>query len=503
MNFLMYILLFTVLMSFLLEKLIKPYSQVLSLKNVLLQTLIITLEFLTLLLIVQRPIFSCLIILISLTVIISINNIKYKILREPVVFTDFFMFSQAFKHPRLYFPFIGVRPILIAVLIIPLSIYMVLKLEKTLDITPLLFFSMVIAIGIILSIIKALALGLPLKNKPHIDNKIFGLQNSILSYALHARAQKQKLNFLNTVNSSTFNRKEHEKEIELKPNITVVQSESFFDIRQLHSSINPEVLHNFDVICSQSIQYGKLTVPAWGANTMRTEFSFLTGLPNEALGLYRYYPYYFANKFSVASLSSSLQEQGYHCICIHPYPKTFFNRDKMFPNFGFDEFVDINGFDKVDKCGPYVSDDSVANKIIEMTNKYKLKPLFIFAITMENHGPYHLEKTTRKEEKAYYNDKLLSTKSLNELTVYLRHLKNADKMVKKLTDQFDNAKEENIFCFYGDHVPSLPEVYEYTNFNDFETNYFVWKSRTNKPAEYEKLGIECLASKIIFQCSGE
>ena len=116
-----------------------------------------------------------------------------------------------------------------------------------------------------------------------------------------------------------------------KPNITVIQSESFFDARRLHPSIRSDILQNFDRINKESLQFGKLKVPAWGANTMRTEFSFLTGLKFNQMGFYRYYPYQFLSKYSINSVASMLSSQGYHCICIHPTSSFFFWQTQNFP----------------------------------------------------------------------------------------------------------------------------------------------------------------------------
>src|SRR5690606_3910247 len=60
------------------------------------------------------------------------------------------------------------------------------------------------------------------------------------------------------------------------PPILMVQNESFFDARRIHPSIPPGILRNWDAVGAASAYRGRLTVPAWGANTMRTEFAVLT-----------------------------------------------------------------------------------------------------------------------------------------------------------------------------------------------------------------------------------
>jgi phosphoglycerol transferase MdoB-like AlkP superfamily enzyme len=101
---------------------------------------------------------------------------------------------------------------------------------------------------------------------------------------------------------------------------------------------------------------------------------------------------------------------------------------------------------------------------------------------MENHGPLHLEKTTEEEHAEYYDDPSNHTDTLpselNDLTVYLRHLKNADNMIKTLTDEYRKVDKETTLCFYGDHVPSMPITYKATDYHDECSDYFIWNSKT-------------------------
>ena len=44
------------------------------------------------------------------------------------------------------------------------------------------------------------------------------------------------------------------------------------------------------------------------------------------------------------TIASYLRDLGYRTICVHPYPSTFYGRDRVFPVLGFDEFVDLESF---------------------------------------------------------------------------------------------------------------------------------------------------------------
>jgi phosphoglycerol transferase MdoB-like AlkP superfamily enzyme len=513
---------FTVIFSFVAERFIKPIPPTITIKNILLQSLLVSALFLLVSLVVQRPVFSALAVSVFLIILSGVSNAKFHALREPLVFSDIAMFSQAFKHPRLYFPFLGLLPVIIMPLIIIGLIYTVLKLEPAMAISWQRITLSLIALGLCFYITKKLALTLTLIADPASDNADYGLLNALFAYAIQANTREHKEQITQTLESSPFasNNKTIQNKgkktvllsVEDTPpifspdfnahNITVIQSESFFDARRLHPAIKTDVLENYDRYKMEAVQYGKLNVPAWGANTMRTEFSFLTGLKYEQMGLYRYYPYQYLQKMSIISFAKLLQSQGYHCVCIHPHPASFFGRDKIFPQMGFDEFIDIKSFNLKDTFGPYISDQAVTDKILEVSQQFSEnnpdKPLFIFAITMENHGPLHLEKTTSEEQKEYYETTPCS--DINDLTVYLRHLKNADKMIATLISKYRQFEKPSTLCFYGDHIPSMPGIYQQMDYCDEDSDYLIWHNKVNSvdiTAKEYHISVDTLATTLL------
>ena len=522
-------LLLTVIFSFIVERYLKPQYPRLNLKTVILQSFIVTLLFLAVTLVVQRPIFAALAVSIFLIILTGVSNAKFIALKEPMVFSDITMFSQAFKHPRLYFPFLGLLPVIVMPLVIIALIYAVLTLEPALDFTWTRILLTLAAMIICFLAARIIAKGLSLSQDPASDNRDFGLLNSMIAYTLQARSEEHKHYIkgildkslftkaiskvnpkTNTANKDTITSIKNKAEVtppyfldhssdQPLQNITVIQSESFFDARRLDSSIYSDVLKNYDDCLSESVLHGKLKVPAWGANTMRTEFSFLTGLKYQEMGLYRYYPYQYLHKLPIVSFAKLLQAQGYHCVCIHPHPASFFGRDRIFPPMGFDEFIDIKSFDESKTFGPYISDQAVTDKILEISNKYSDKSLFIFAITMENHGPLHLEKTTKEEQQNYYSKPPMD--KINDLTVYLRHLKNANKMVAQLTTEYRKDDKPHTLCFYGDHIPSMPKIYQALAYEDRDSDYFIWNNKNEETPQAKPVdvSVDSLAETLLKQ----
>ena len=479
-----------------------------------LHILFVGLIFLIIFMVTHRPYFAMLVAIGAVVVLVIVSNAKYKTLREPLVFSDISMFSQAFKHPRLYLPFLGIIPAMSASVIAGIAIYIIFKYEPAFQFSLETWIETIFFIILCLILIKQLALKLQLAQEPASDIKQHGLLASMLGYSIQARTAKHKEKIQAVLSASLWGKEEsrhrdaeesrnrNNTEPKLtKPNIILIQSESFFDARRLHESIDPLILKGFDKFCEESRYHGKLNVPAWGANTMRTEFSVLTSVPSEQLGFYRFYPYQYLSKQSIPSLASYLSQQGYYCVCVHPHPASFFGRDRIFPKMGFDEFIDIESFDKNKTFGPYISDQAVTEKVTDIlqsnaSNKnLDKKPLFIFAITMENHGPLHLEKTDDKDIKTLYND--TPPVNHNDLTVYLRHLNNADSMLKDLRSTLTKSEENSILCFYGDHVPSMPKIYEAVSYEDESADYFIWQSDDRTTGTQYDMDAENMAERIL------
>lgn len=279
------------------------------------------------------------------------------------------------------------------------------------------------------------------------------------------------------------------------PHLVVVQSESFFDARRLYPAIKPEVLAGFDQIRRASLKHGLLRVPAWGANTVRSEFAFLSGLTAQAMGVHRFNPYRKLARTGVATLAAYLQGLGYRTMGIHPYWLSFYDRDRIFPRMGFDTLIGVEAFSQEDRFGPYVGDVAVGRKVRALLEE-ATTPLFIFVITMENHGPLHWESVSSEDEARLYRSP--PPKGYEDLTVYLRHLLNADRLSGDIQRSLQESPRKGVYCWYGDHVPILKNSYADQGFVDGRTDYFIWRQggeHTEQAAA--ELSVEQLSAALL------
>ena len=448
----------------------------------------------------RRPWFAAAFVLAFLLFVVLVSNAKFKALREPFIFSDFEYFTDALRHPRLYIAFLGWWRAVLAVAGFGAAVYLGLMFEAALPRAVWVPGALLIAaLGLALIAIGALQLGAANFN-PIDDLQRLGLIGSLWRYMADERKPIDRALIETTFASAS-------SPPHALANIVVVQSESFFDARRVFSGIDRQVLANWDALQKNAAQYGRLKVAAWGANTVRTEFSFLSGLAIKSLGVHQFNPYRkLARELAqqgIATLASHLRKLGYRTVCVHPYPASFYNRHIVFPQLGFDEFIDIKSFDGAvtarPASGPYIGDVAVAKKITALLDATD-KPLFVFAITMENHGPLHWETLSDAERQSHFT--AAPPAGCDDLAVYLRHLANADKMFAILREKLAASLTPAWLCVYGDHVPIMSGVYAALGEPDGDTEYVLWRNRGAAPAVNRDLGVEALAAALLENING-
>jgi hypothetical protein len=403
--------------------------------------------------------------------LVLVNNAKVHALREPFVFQDFEYLTDAIRHPRLYIPFLGWWKFLGAAAGFVLAVAIGLRGETV----PAEPWRMAGQLGGIASmglagiglILAARTRCLAVTFQPERDIDSLGFAASLWRYG---EEEQMPLAI-----ASPFDFLAPKMPDGGLPHLVAVQSESFCDPRPWFAGIRAEVLAEFDRLKSEALAHGKLAVPAWGANTVRTEFAFLTGIGEEKLGIHRFNPYRAMSAGSNgSSLALWLKRLGYRTICIHPYPASFYQRDRVYPRLGFAEFLDIRAFGKAERFGHYIGDAAVAEKIAAVLDE-ATGPMFIFAITMENHGPLHLEKVNPEDVIQLYH--MPPPDGCDDLTIYLRHLRNADRMIGALRQTLEQCPQPASLCWFGDHVPIMPKVFEILGEPDDATAYVIWNNR--------------------------
>lgn len=254
-----------------------------------------------------------------------------------------------------------------------------------------------------------------------------------------------------------------------QPNIIFIMDESFWDVQELEDYgvvFDQPVTPNLHRLMETSA-YGKAYSPSFGGGTCDVEFEALTGFSVEFLpsGSKPFQQHVTRPMFSIASY---LKDQGYATQAIHCYYAKFWSRNTAYPNLGIDEFISLEDFVDPERkrdtewSGGLVTDAEMARRIIqEYEERDEDKPLFIHAVTMQNHTSYNKNNYPEDELVGILEaPEGISESTLGALQDFATGVREADAMLGTLTDYFSQVDEPTILVFWGDHYNPIGSGYE-------------------------------------------
>jgi len=258
-----------------------------------------------------------------------------------------------------------------------------------------------------------------------------------------------------------------------KPDIVVIQSESFFDPSIMQNVDTTGLLPNLHRAQTEG-GVGTMKVPTFGGGTLRTEFEVLTGIPLEAYPDLQF-PYVQISQPRISSIVTSLDKAGYATTAIHPNGGEFWNRRTTFQSLGFQKFLTIDEFpSSAYRDGYYMSDHSMTSQIIESLEQAR-GPAFVFAISIEAHGPYRHGRVVDEAQRAAFGvPATWPARVADEFRTYAYHIHHADKELGRLWDYLKQRQRPFILVFYGDHLPGFELVYAA---NPFRNGKPAWEQR--------------------------
>lgn len=238
-------------------------------------------------------------------------------------------------------------------------------------------------------------------------------------------------------------------------NIIMIMNESLADFESVGEISTDSEILPFIHSLKQNVKYGQLHVPTYGGGTARTEYEALTGnamyfLPAGSV------PYQLYVRDPEYGMADILKAQGYETIAMHPNRAANWNREKVYPSMGFDQFISKENWGDLyrDKIRSLESDKSTYDKIINIyEEKEKNQKLFTFCVTMQNHGGYGAETRNGYEPTVKLNYK----KEYPQAETYLSLARESDSAFKDLLDYFEKAEEPTMIIMFGDHWPAIED----------------------------------------------
>ena len=238
-----------------------------------------------------------------------------------------------------------------------------------------------------------------------------------------------------------------------RPNIVAIMNESWADFEDFGNlSLSESVTDYIDSL--DNLIFGHTYTSVFGAGTSASEFEFLTGnsmafLPSGSI------PYQQYILEPSASLASLLKENGYRTLAFHPGERTSWQRNQAYPLLGFDEFKCVEDMDvPVTEEHGYVSDQSSFRQIIyEFEHKDPEERLFLFNVTIQNHGSYTVEDYPAEVQLTDEPGKYPMAEQ------YLTLANKTDEAFRLLVDYFSQQEEPTIILMFGDHQPSVEQEF--------------------------------------------
>ncbi len=254
-----------------------------------------------------------------------------------------------------------------------------------------------------------------------------------------------------------------------KPNVIMIMSEALADFRRFDDQLDLNIgdtYAGFDAVAAEGYR-GTAIVPTYASWTVRTEFELNFGLPVRSLNDPNM-PQRLLLDRAQPTIASYYKSWGYSTAYVHPFMGSFYSRQRVYANFGFDKLMFDEDFTvPINYYGTYIDDKTVFNQV-EKLIKETDEPLFLHTTTMQNHQPYDQGEDPNDEMGNYFQ---WIGKTSQDFETFINELKEID--------------EPTVVFIIGDHYPSLKgenSVYDQLGMNGnncsvlYEQPYIIWSN---------------------------
>ncbi|MFM9414451.1 sulfatase-like hydrolase/transferase [Peptococcus simiae] len=190
---------------------------------------------------------------------------------------------------------------------------------------------------------------------------------------------------------------------------------------------------------------GEMISDVYGGGTINIETGVLTGL---------YKRHNYINRPGPSNVRYFL-ENGYTTVAMHPNDGYFYSRFDRNPNLGFQNFLYTQNHFK-NNLSEYMPDSVLMPDIKAQLDRYKAQgPTFLYAATMQGHGPYNCVSIKDKEWFPYQEG--MRRPAYVMLNNYFTDVNQTATALTDLINSLENDDEPVIVLAFGDHSPRMEE----------------------------------------------
>ena len=280
-----------------------------------------------------------------------------------------------------------------------------------------------------------------------------------------------------------------------KPNIVFLQMESFFDVNIMEgTTLSGDPTPNFHRLLEEWPSAG-LHVPTVGGGTANVEFEVMSGMNMDFFGAGETPYNTIIQKSACETIANTLRGHGYTSTAMHNNTGTFFNRNEVYANLGYDRFDSLEYmlYPKYNRVG-WAKDQVLVDELMRALETTDGRDM-IFAIGVESHGKYGETYTAEPGD-----IEVLSAPEeiyLEPFRNYVNIIRPVDDFLGEILDEFEEYDEPIVAVIYGDHLPGIGLTPEMVKGGDlYASKYVIWN---NYGAEFEakdmqayRLGAELL-----------
>ena len=256
-----------------------------------------------------------------------------------------------------------------------------------------------------------------------------------------------------------------------QPNVIFVLGESFFDVTELPGvSYAEDPVADFHRICEEGVS-GKFYTHTLGYGTENIELEIMTGINTRFFSWDdMIYGWEQEKLLTYPSLPQLFSDAGYYTAYLHTFNDGIYNRTALYTALGFQDMYFSGDFAAIDPeaaaapdywsymygkiAGEFYSDDYLADVTAELFDqKAGEGPVFLWAVTMENHTPYTADKFSSYD---FPFESDLGDEAVGVLNAVTQGVADCSEALGKLVDHLAAQDEPVIVVFFGDHRPGTP-----------------------------------------------
>ncbi|QAV23098.1 LTA synthase family protein [Proteus hauseri] len=257
-----------------------------------------------------------------------------------------------------------------------------------------------------------------------------------------------------------------ETQTAIKPDIVVLLQESTVNpaIYQFNKDVTLPDLFMFKKDVGVSAQ-SPLRVQTFGGGTWLSEFSVLTGLNTDDFGSRKNSVFYFVVDNLNESLFRQLKSEGYYTVLLTPFNRSAYHAGYAYGEMGIDEIIqpqELGYPGSLEENLWTISTKDMLGYLKEVLKTHTDKPLFVFSLTMYEHGPYNESHSDDYQ----ITGQTESRNAPGKFSHYMEKIINSDPAIEDFAHFVAQRERPTLFLYFGDHQPNIELKNYQSQFSD-------------------------------------